>query len=69
METITLKISGMTCGGCSSSLTKLFESEAGIESVTVSHDDNQATLSYDPSKVSTDRFEEIIDSAGFELEE
>ncbi len=68
MDTMTLKISGMTCGGCSSSVKKLLEAEDGVSKADVSHEDNSAEVTYDPSKISLERFEEIIDGAGFELE-
>ncbi len=68
MDTITLKISGMTCGGCSSSVKKLLEAENAVQSADVSHDKGEAEVTYDASKISIDRFEEIIENAGFELE-
>ena len=68
METTTLKISGMTCGGCSSSVKKLLEAEDAVQSANVSHEKGIAEVTYDPSKISTERFEEIIENAGFELE-
>ncbi len=69
MNTITLKISGMTCGGCSSSVKKVLEAEEGVTKAEVSHEENSAEVTYDADKVSMERFEEIIDGAGFELEE
>ncbi len=68
MDTITLKISGMTCGGCSSSLKKLLEAADGLTQADVSHEANNAVVTYDASKISLEQFEEIIDGAGFELE-
>ena len=68
METTTLKISGMTCGGCSSSVKKVLEAESAVQSADVSHDKGEAEVIYDANNISRDRFEEIIENAGFELE-
>ena len=68
MDTITLKISGMTCGGCSSSVKKVLEAEDAVKSAEVDHEKGTALVNYDANKISLERFEEIIDKAGFELE-
>lgn len=68
METITFKVSGMTCGGCSSSLEKKLSEEAGVAKASASHDENRATVTYDPAVVGEPRLIEIIEDAGFDCE-
>ncbi len=44
METLTLKINGMTCGGCVRSVKKVLESVPGVRSAEVSLERAQATV-------------------------
>ena len=44
METVTLKISGMTCGGCVNSVRKVIAALNGISAVDVSLERAQATV-------------------------
>jgi len=67
METIKLKVDGMTCGGCSSRAEKLLIATDGIESVSVSHTENSATITFEPEKVSLDKVIDVIENAGFEV--
>jgi copper chaperone len=47
METLTLKVSGMTCGGCVRSVKKVLESVPGVRSAEVSLECAQATVRLD----------------------
>lgn len=67
METRTYNIEGMTCGGCTGSLEKLLQQEAGIEAASASHEDNNCKVTLDPAQISDERIAEITDKAGFEF--
>lgn len=67
MESITLKIEGMTCGGCVSSVTKVLEPIDGVDKVNVTLKPGQATIEYDPAKTGTDAFRQAIEDAGFDV--
>jgi copper chaperone len=63
----TLKINGMSCGGCVKSVTRALEQTEGV---TVEHVEiGLATITYDPAKATRDAIAEAIDGAGFELVE
>jgi copper chaperone len=47
METLTLKVNGMTCGGCVRSVKKVLESVPGVRSAEVSLERAQATVLLD----------------------
>ena len=49
METITLKVDGMTCAGCVRSVKKVLEGVPGVRSVEVSLERAQATVELDPA--------------------
>ncbi len=43
----TIKINGMMCGGCESSVTEAIKSVDGVKDVAVSHKQGEAKVSYD----------------------
>jgi len=65
MTSVTLSISGMTCGGCADSLLRLFNQEAGVVAASVSHENAKADVDFDPDQVSKQRLSEIVEKAGF----
>ena len=66
-QTITLNIQGMTCGGCVKSVTNSLNQVAGVQSVDVSLDYNNATISFDDSQAQQSTLKEAIEDAGFDL--
>ena len=61
----TLKINGMSCGGCVKSVTRALEQTEGV---TVEHVEiGLADITYDPDQVTPEAVAEAIDEAGFEL--
>ncbi len=67
MQTTTLKIQGMTCGGCVNSIKTVLKNLTGVEQVEVSLDTAQATIMHDPASASVDHLKKAIDDAGFEV--
>ena len=63
MKKIVLKISGMTCSACSSSLEKYLSKQKGISSASVNLVLSLATIEYDSISVKT--IEKYISEAGF----
>jgi copper chaperone len=47
MTTITLSVSGMTCGGCEQTVAKLAQRVPGVTAVTVSRDSGRAVVTAD----------------------
>ena len=68
METVTLKIGGMTCGGCVNSVRKVITALSGVSSVDVSLERAQATISFDPAQSKPADFKSAIQDAGFETD-
>ena len=67
METLTLNIKGMTCGGCVKSVTNVLQPLPGVSSVNVSLEQNNATITFDPSKVKPAQFKSAIEDAGYDV--
>ncbi len=67
METLTLNIKGMTCGGCVKSVSNVLLQLPGVSSVNVSLEQNNAAIEYDPTQVKPAQFKAAIEDAGFDV--
>ena len=67
MQTVTLGISGMTCGGCVRSVGKVLQALDGVAKAEVSLEKNNAVVEYDPGKVQVAQLRRSVEEAGFEV--
>ncbi|MBX3640264.1 MAG: heavy-metal-associated domain-containing protein [Nitrosomonas sp.] len=67
MQTTTLKIQGMTCGGCVNSVRTVLEKLPGVGQVAVSLENAEAVIQHDPVHTSIDRLKAAISDAGFDI--
>lgn len=67
METLTVNIKGMTCGGCVNSVKGVLEKISGVSSVDVSLEQNRAIISFDPAQAKPEQFKSAIEDAGFDV--
>lgn len=68
MKTITLNVSGMHCGGCVKSVTKVLNELAGVQHTDVALS-GSATIEFDETQVSVSQLIEAIEDAGFDAAE
>ncbi len=68
METTTIKIAGMSCGGCTASVTKVLSELPGVAKADVQLLPGQATVEFDSATVSRQALCAAIEDAGFEAE-
>ncbi len=66
METTTIRVGGMTCGGCTASVTKVLSETVGVVKAEVQLTPGQATVEFDPAQVTREALCAAIDDAGFE---
>ncbi|MDO9244627.1 MAG: heavy-metal-associated domain-containing protein [Rhodocyclaceae bacterium] len=66
METTTIKVDGMSCGGCVASVTKVLTELPGVAKVEVVLEPGQAKVDFDPAQVARAALCAAIDDAGFE---
>ena len=57
----------MHCDGCSARLQKVIYGKDGVQSVTVSYAEKQASMEYDSSIISQEQLQDTIEKAGFEI--
>ena len=65
MQTENLKITGMTCGGCTTKITRALKTIPGVGGVDVSLASKGATVQYDEKLTSVDQLKLAIISAGY----
>jgi copper chaperone len=65
LQSITLIITGMTCGGCVNSVTRVLKALPGVNQVEVTLLPSQARVSFDENQVSVESLREAVQEAGF----
>ena len=68
-KTVTIKVEGMKCAKCSSSVTKALKATEGVEDAKVSSDKGEAVIKYDDQKLTEAKLREVINSTGFKAVE
>ena len=65
MQTEILKITGMTCGGCISNVTRALETIRGVDDVKVSLSAGEAAIQYDERLTSPEQLKSAVKGAGY----
>lgn len=66
MDEVTIKVDGMSCGGCVRNVTGVLKGLAGVADAEVSLDAAQATIRFDPAQVNVAQLREAVEAAGFD---
>jgi copper chaperone len=66
METTTIRVDGMSCGGCVKSVTGVLTALDGVAKAEVSLEQKQAVVEFDATKVTRDQLKAVVEDAGFE---
>lgn len=64
-RTVTLKVRGMTCGGCATAVEKALKETEGVLEARVQYERGRAVVKYDDQKVTVDKLREVVQSTGF----
>ena len=65
MQTEQIQVSGMTCGGCTNSVTRALKAVRGVSEVNVSLSAGEATVQYDDRQTSPDQLKAAVRGAGY----
>jgi copper chaperone len=65
MQTLHFDVSGMTCGGCTSSAQRALSQLDGVSQVAVNLNPGSASVTIDPARVSAAQIEGLLDELGF----
>lgn len=67
METTTLRIEGMTCGGCVASVTRVLKAVPGVAEADVTLQPGSATVTFDAARTNVPALRVVIEDAGFDV--
>ena len=67
MESVTLKVKGMTCEGCVAAVERVLGALDGVGRVGVSLERGEATVEFDRARVATADLRTAIEDAGYEV--
>lgn len=65
MQTDVLKVTGMTCGGCTTSVANALKAVAGVTAADVSLTLGEARVQYDERVASPGQLTSAVEAAGF----
>lgn len=66
MESIVLKVKGMSCGGCVTSVTNVLLGLPGVAKAEVSLEKGEAAVEYDAGRTTREQMAQAVADAGFE---
>ena len=64
-KTVTLDVKGWTCGSCATATRIVLKKLGGVESVKTDHEKMEATVTYDDSKVTTEKLVRAVENVGY----
>lgn len=67
MESLTLKIEGMSCNHCKMAVEKALKTLPGVQSAQVNLEANTAEVVFDPQQVSVTQLKSAVTDAGYEV--
>ncbi|MFO1415386.1 MAG: heavy-metal-associated domain-containing protein [Burkholderiales bacterium] len=67
METITMKVDGMTCGGCVANVTRVLKAVPGVNDVAVTLNPGAAKVTFDPARTAQPALKSAVENAGFDV--
>ena len=68
MQTEQINVKGMTCGGCTSSVTKALKAINGVDDVAVSLSNGKVTVQYDEKLTSPEQLKSAVIEAGYGID-
>lgn len=69
VKTTTIRVTGMTWGGCASSVEQALKKAPGVIDASVSFEKGEAFIRYDDRKITINQLYRVINSTGFKAVE
>ena len=67
MDVVTLKIDGMTCGGCVASVERVLRAVPGVVATKVQPSPGLAEVTFDPARTGVAALQAAIEDAGYAI--
>jgi copper chaperone CopZ len=65
--TLTLHVTGMTCGGCENAVKRAVGKLPGVASVEASHQEQRVTVNYDEAQTTPEAISAKINGLGYRV--
>ena len=65
----TIRVAGLKCNQCSSSVAKALKATAGVQEAEVDFEQGQVVITYDDEKVTEAKLRAVINGTGFKVAE
>lgn len=65
MDTVTLKLRGMSCAACATGIEQTLRSLPGVEQCSVNFGAELATVQYDAAQTNVAQMQDAVDEAGY----
>jgi copper ion binding protein len=66
-ETATLRVTGMTCGGCENAVKRAVGQLDGVAEVAASHEAEEVVVTYDAARVGPEAIAAKIQRLGYQV--
>ena len=66
-ETLTLRVTGMTCGGCENAVKRAVGQLDGVAEVAASHKAEEVVVTYDAARLGRDAITARIQRLGYQV--
>lgn len=67
-KTVKLKITGMTCAGCSKNVYDTLQNTIGVLDQSVEYPGDLATINYDSAKTNPEKLIKVIEKLGYQAQ-
>jgi len=67
LETVTLRIGGMTCAACAQIIARELKNTKGVKDANVNLATEKATVSFDPAVMSYAKIKKVIEDTGYQV--
>jgi copper chaperone len=68
MRAETLKVDGMTCGGCVNAVTKALKAVDGVRDIVVTLEPGEARIEFDERATSLEQLNAAVQEAGYQVD-
>lgn len=66
-ERTTIRVDGMTCGGCENSVKSALERLDGVQVLEASHQEGTVEVLFDPERVDRMALADAVEEAGYDV--
>ena len=67
MENVTLKVDGMSCGGCVASVERVLKAVPGVVAVKEQLSPGLAEVNFDPARTQVAALKTAVEAAGYDI--